>query len=243
MLKINDLHYAYGKIQALNGIDLELEKGEIHAVIGANGAGKSTLMNCIAGQLRPQSGEILLDGEKLPGAPHLVVSKGVVLVPEGRQIFHNLTVEENLLMGGYTVKDRAPGVRKAFEMFPRLEERRRQRAGTLSGGEQQMLAIARGLMSNPKILLLDEPSLGLAPLIVNDVMRIIQQINSEGVTVLLVEQNARKALSIARTASVMEQGRVVKTGPAADISKDESVISNYLGKSKSKKSSGEQIVP
>ena len=146
-------------------------------------------------------------------------------------------------MGGYTVKDRAPGVRKAFEMFPRLEERRRQRAGTLSGGEQQMLAIARGLMSNPKILLLDEPSLGLAPLIVNDVMRIIQQINSEGVTVLLVEQNARKALSIARTASVMEQGRVVKTGPAADISKDESVISNYLGKSKSKKSSGEQIVP
>lgn len=234
MLKINDLCFAYGRIQALNGVSLELKKGEIHAVIGANGAGKSTLMSCISGLQRPQSGEILLNGEPLPHAPHMVVEKKIVLVPEGRQIFHNLTVEENLLMGGYTTKNRAPGVERSYEMFPRLGERRNQRAGTLSGGEQQMLAIARGLMSDPEILLLDEPSLGLAPLIVNEVMRIIKTINSTGVTVLLVEQNARKALSIAHSASVLEQGRVVKSGLASDIAKDESVISSYLGKAKKK---------
>ena len=234
MLEIRDLSFFYGKIQALNHLSLELRDGEIHAVIGANGAGKTTMMNCIAGQLVPQSGEILLDGEKLPNAPHMVVSRGVVLVPEGRQIFHNLTVEENLLMGGYTIKDRSPGVERSYEMFPRLKERRRQRAGTLSGGEQQMLAIARGLMSDPKIILFDEPSLGLAPLIVNDVMSNIKKINESGVTVMLVEQNARKALSIATRASVIEQGRVVKSGLAAEIAADESVISNYLGKAKRK---------
>ncbi len=234
MLEIRDLSFFYGKIQALNHLSLELRDGEIHAVIGANGAGKTTMMNCIAGQLVPQSGEILLDGEKLPNAPHMVVSRGVVLVPEGRQIFHNLTVEENLLMGGYTIKDRSPGVERSYEMFPRLKERRRQRAGTLSGGEQQMLAIARGLMSDPKIILFDEPSLGLAPLIVNDVMSNIKKINESGVTVMLVEQNARKALAIATRASVIEQGRVVKSGLAAEIAADESVISNYLGKAKRK---------
>jgi len=230
MLSIKDLHYSYGKIEALRGIDLNIEDGTIHTVIGANGAGKSTLMNCISGILNPQSGEMLLDGEELPRQPHLVVKKGVVLVPEGRQIFHNLTVEENLLMGGYTIADRAPGIKRSYEMFPRLGERRDQRAGTLSGGEQQMLAIARGLMAQPKILLLDEPSLGLAPLIVNEVMNIIKMINSEGITVLLVEQNARKALSIAHYASIMEQGRIVKSDAASAIAADESVISHYLGK-------------
>ncbi len=234
MLAIRDLSFFYGKIQALNHLNLDLREGEIHAVIGANGAGKSTMMNCIAGQLTPQQGEILLNGERLSGAPHLVVSQGVVLVPEGRQIFHNLSVEENLLMGGYIVKNRVPGIERAYEMFPRLKERRKQRAGTLSGGEQQMLAIARGLMSQPRIILFDEPSLGLAPLIVNDVMEHIKKINESGVTVMLVEQNARKALSIADRASVIEQGRVVKSGTAAEIAVDESVISNYLGKSKRK---------
>lgn len=234
MLELKDLSFAYGKIQALSHLSLELRDGEIHAVIGANGAGKSTMMKCIAGLLTPQSGEILLDGEKLYSAPHLVVSRGVVLVPEGRQIFHNLSVEENLLMGGYIAKNRTPGLERSYEMFPRLKERRKQRAGTLSGGEQQMLAIARGLMSNPKIILFDEPSLGLAPLIVNDVMSNIKRINDSGVTVMLVEQNARKALTIATRASVIEQGRVVKTGSAQEIAADESVVSNYLGKAKAK---------
>ncbi len=230
MLKINDLHFAYGRIQALRGVDLELEDGTIHAVIGSNGAGKSTMMSCITGLNKPQQGSITLDGEVLPPAPHLIVKKGIVLVPEGRQIFHNLTVEENLLIGGFTVKDRGPGIKRAYEMFPRLDERKHQRAGTLSGGEQQMLAIARGLMAEPKILLLDEPSLGLAPLLVNEVMSIIKHINEQGITVLLVEQNARKALAIAHHASVLEQGRVVRSGPAAEIAKDESVVASYLGK-------------
>lgn len=234
LLKVSDLNVYYGAIHAVKGVSFEVLPGEIVTLIGANGAGKTTMMNCIAGQLVPQSGEILLDGEKLPNAPHMVVSRGVVLVPEGRQIFHNLTVEENLLMGGYTIKDRSPGVERSYEMFPRLKERRRQRAGTLSGGEQQMLAIARGLMSDPKIILFDEPSLGLAPLIVNDVMSNIKKINESGVTVMLVEQNARKALAIATRASVIEQGRVVKSGLAAEIAADESVISNYLGKAKRK---------
>jgi len=202
MLKISGLKFAYGKIQALNGVDLELEEGSIHAVIGSNGAGKSTMMGCIMGLNRVQEGEISYNGKPLPKAPHLVVKEGIVLVPEGRQIFHNLSVEENLLVGGYITPDRAPGIKRAYEMFPRLLERKKQRAGTLSGGEQQMLAIARGLMAEPKVLLLDEPSLGLAPLIVNDVMNIIKKINQQGITVLLVEQNARKALAIADTTSV-----------------------------------------
>lgn len=232
MLKINDLQFAYGKIQALRGLNLELEEGSIHAVIGSNGAGKSTMMSCIMGLNKPQSGEILYNGEPLPAAPHLVVKQGIVLVPEGRQIFHNLTVEENLMIGGYITPDRGPGMKRAYEMFPRLEERKHQRAGTLSGGEQQMLAIARGLMAEPKVLLLDEPSLGLAPLIVNEVMHIIKQINEQGITVLLVEQNARKALAIADTASVLEQGVVVKTGPAKEIAADDSIVASYLGKKK-----------
>ena len=185
MLKIEDLKYSYGKIQALNGVNFEVKEGEIMAIVGANGAGKSTLMRCIAGLLKPQEGKILYND-----------------------------------------------MQRAFKMFPRLEERRSQRAGTLSGGEQQMLAIARGLMSNPKVLLLDEPSLGLAPLIVNEVINIIDEINQQGVTVLLVEQNARKALKIAHHACVMEQGRIVRYGTGDEIAQDESVVAAYLGKKK-----------
>lgn len=230
MLKIEDLKYSYGKIQALNGVNFEVKDGEIMAIVGANGAGKSTLMRCISGLLKPQSGKIIYNEKLLPSAAHTVLSLGVSLVPEGRWIFPNLTVEENLLMGGYLIKDRKPGIEKSFIAFPRLKERRSQRAGTLSGGEQQMLAIARGLMSNPKVLLLDEPSLGLAPLVVNEVINIIREINQQGVTVLLVEQNARKALKIAHHACVMEQGKIIHYGTGDEIAKDESIVSAYLGK-------------
>ena len=230
MLKLDQVEFAYGKIQALRGVSFELNEGEITAIVGSNGAGKSTLMRAIAGLLRPQKGSILFEGKPLPQAPHLAVEAGISLIPEGRWIFPNLTVEENLLMGGYTVKNRSPGLSKAYRMFPLLEERKRQRAGTMSGGEQQMLAIARGLMSNPRLLLLDEPSLGLAPLIVNEVISIIKEINEQNITVLLVEQNARKSLGVAHQACVMEQGRIVKSGPAAELAKDSSIVSAYLGK-------------
>ena len=186
MLKVDHLSYSYKKIQALRDVSFELQPGEIMAIIGANGAGKSTLMKCIAGVLRPSNGHVALNGEVLPPRAHEVVKRRMVLVPEGRWIFPGLTIEENLEIGAYTVSSSAEGKERAFSMFPKLKERRRQRAGTLSGGEQQMLAIARGLMANPEIIMLDEPSLGLAPLIVNDIIRIIQEINRKGVSVLLV---------------------------------------------------------
>ncbi len=230
MLKIDNLVFSYGKIQALNGVSFTVKEGEILSIVGANGAGKSTLMKCIAGLLKAQGGEITYDGQELPKSANAVVARGVALVPEGRWIFPNLTVEENLLMGGYLVKDSREGLERAYRMFPRLKERRNQRAGTMSGGEQQMLAIARGLMSNPKVLLLDEPSLGLAPLIVNEVIEYIDEINRQGVTILLVEQNARKALKIAHHACVMEQGRIVRYGTGDEIAEDESVVAAYLGK-------------
>ena len=232
MLRVENLSFSFDKIQAIRNVSFELQKGEIMAIVGANGAGKSSLMKCIAGLLKPQCGEVYLNDKKMESAAYRVVESGVSLVPEGRWIFPNLTVEENLLLGGYTSRNRAAGVERSFAMFPRLEERRRQRAGTMSGGEQQMLAIARGLMSNPKVLLLDEPSLGLAPLIVNDIMSIIKQINNEGISVLLVEQNARKALSIAHHACVLEQGQIVKTGTGAELAADESIVAAYLGKTK-----------
>ena len=232
MLRVENLSFSYDKIQAIRNVSFELQKGEIMAIVGANGAGKSSLMKCIAGLLKPQCGEVYLNDKKMESAAYRVVESGVSLVPEGRWIFPNLTVEENLLLGGYTSRNRAAGVERSFAMFPRLEERRRQRAGTMSGGEQQMLAIARGLMSNPKVLLLDEPSLGLEPLIVNDIMSIIKQINNEGISVLLVEQNARKALSIAHHACVLEQGQIVKTGTGAELAADESIVAAYLGKTK-----------
>lgn len=232
MLKIDNLTYSYGKIQALNGVSFKVQQGEILSIVGANGAGKSTLMKCIAGLLKPQGGLISYHGKALPKTASSVVAQGIALVPEGRWIFPNLTVEENLLMGGYLVKDSRKGLEKAYGMFGRLKERRSQRAGTMSGGEQQMLAIARGLMSNPKLLVLDEPSLGLAPLIVNEVIAYIDEINKQGVTVLLVEQNARKALKIAHHACVMEQGRIIRYGTGDEIAQDESVVAAYLGKKK-----------
>ena len=232
MLEVKDLEVYYGMIQAIKGISFEVNQGEVIALIGANGAGKSSLMKCIAGLLKPQNGNVYMDGAALDATPYQVVEKGISLVPEGRWIFPNLTVEENLLLGGYTNKKRDEFLKRSYEMFPRLGERKKQRAGTMSGGEQQMLAIARGLMSNPKVLLLDEPSLGLAPLIVNDIMEIIKNINKEGISVLLVEQNARKALAIAHQACVLEQGRIVKRGTGKELAADESIIAAYLGKSK-----------
>ena len=234
MLKVENLSFSYGKIRAVSNVNFELKVGEIFAIIGANGAGKSSLMKCISGLLQPQSGCIYLANEKLPVQPHKIVERGISLVPEGRWIFPNLTVEENLLMGGYIVKARTPGLERSYQLFPRLAERKKQRAGTMSGGEQQMLAMARGLMSNPKVLLLDEPSLGLAPLIVNDIMRIIQEINKEGVAVLLVEQNAKKALKIAHLACVMEQGRILKYGTGLELLNDPYIINAYLGGMKRK---------
>ena len=232
MLKIENLTFSYGKIQALKGVSFEVKPGEILSIVGANGAGKSTLMKCIAGLLKPQGGVISYNEEPLPKSASAIVAKGIAMVPEGRWIFPNLTVEENLLMGGYLSKNRKAGLERAYGMFARLKERRNQRAGTMSGGEQQMLAIARGLMSEPKLLVLDEPSLGLAPLIVNEVINYIDQINQQGVTILLVEQNARKALKIAHHACVMEQGKIVKYGTGDEIARDQSVVSAYLGKKK-----------
>ncbi|MDL2273542.1 ABC transporter ATP-binding protein [Oscillospiraceae bacterium OttesenSCG-928-G22] len=235
MLNVEGLSFAYGKIQALTDISFTLNEGEVLAIIGSNGAGKSTLMKCIAGLLKPQAGKIEYRGEALPPQTHKVVNKGVTLVPEGRWIFPGLSVEDNLHLGGYTTKEHGPGIKRAYELFPRLGERRKQRAGTLSGGEQQMLAIARGLMAEPKLLMLDEPSLGLAPLIVNDIIRIIKDINSMGVSVLLVEQNARKALSIATHACVLDTGRVTKRGTGQELLNDESIIAAYLGGAGAKK--------
>lgn len=234
MLRVENLSFSYGKIRAVTDVSFEINAGEIFAIIGANGAGKSSLMKCISGICRPQRGNIYLENEELPPQPHKVVEKGISLVPEGRWIFPNLTVEENLLMGGYAVKDRSLGLERSYQLFPRLAERKRQRAGTMSGGEQQMLAMARGLMSIPKVLLLDEPSLGLAPLIVNDIMRIIKEINEEGVAVLLVEQNAKKALKIAHHGCVMEQGRISKYGTGSELLNDSDIISAYLGGVKGK---------
>lgn len=232
MLKIDNLVFNYGKIQALKGVSFEVQQGEILSIVGANGAGKSTLLKCISGLLKPQSGEVSYDGEVFPRTANAVVAKGIAMVPEGRWIFPNLTVEENLLMGGYLSKNRGEGLERAYSMFKRLKERRSQRAGTMSGGEQQMLAIARGLMANPKVLILDEPSLGLAPLIVNEVIAYIDEINQQGVTILLVEQNARKALKIAHHACVMEQGKIVRYGTGDEIAKDENVVAAYLGRKK-----------
>ena len=240
MIEIKNLHYSYGKITALRGINLAANSGEITAIIGANGAGKSTLMKCIAGLLKPNIGEILCDGERLPAEPHNVVkrhivpgyklvSMGIAHVPEGRRVFASLTVLQNLKMGAYTVKDNTENMEKAYAMFNRLGERKRQLAGTLSGGEQQMLAIARALMSNPKTILFDEPSLGLAPLIVNDVIDMIQRVNRSGISVIVVEQNAKKILTIANRAYVMEQGRIVKSGSGQELASDSSIVEAYLG--------------
>jgi len=233
MLQVTDLNVFYGAIHAVKDISLEVADGEIVTLIGSNGAGKSTTLRTISGLLKPKSGKIIYDGEDITGvAAHKLVGKGLIQVPEGRHVFSNMSVMENLELGAYLRKDKE-GIKKdmdeAFEKFPRLLERKGQIAGTLSGGEQQMLAMARALMSKPKLLLLDEPSMGLAPLLVKEIFNIIKEINAVGTTVLLVEQNANMALSIADKAYVLETGRIVKAGTARELAASEDVQKAYLG--------------
>lgn len=233
MLKVTDLNCFYGAIHAIKDVSLEVADGEIVALIGSNGAGKSTTLRTISGLMKPKSGFIQYDGEDITGMPaHKIVGKGLVQVPEGRHVFANLTVMENLELGAYLRKDKAgiaKDLRDVFVKFPRLEERKNQVAGTLSGGEQQMLAMGRALMSKPKLLLLDEPSMGLAPLLVREIFDIIKEINSDGTTVLLVEQNANMALSIADKAYVLETGRISLSGTARELAASDEVRKAYLG--------------
>ena len=233
MLKIENLQVYYGAIHALQGISFSLKKGEIVALIGANGAGKSTTLNTISGILRPRSGSVeFLDQAIHEMPPQEIVRQGIIQVPEGRKIFGRMAVWENLEMGAYTQTDRAAinrDIEAVFERFPRLRERRNQLSGTLSGGEQQMLAIARGLMAHPTLLLLDEPSMGLSPLLVEQIFDIIQDINEQGTSILLVEQNAQMALAIADRAYVLETGKIVMQGTGDDLLEDPSVIEAYLG--------------
>lgn len=232
MLEIQQLSAGYGHIKALKGIDLSVPAGTIVSLIGANGAGKTTAMKTIMGLIAPDSGQIEFEGTKITGLPvHKVVGTGISLVPEGRSILARMTVLENLEMGAYQRKDKEvqADIHKVFARFPILEERKKQLGGTLSGGQQQMLAIGRALMARPKLLLLDEPSMGLAPLVVADIFKVIQEINAEGTTVLLVEQNVRQALKIAHYAYVMETGRITLHGSAQTIANDPRVLEAYLG--------------
>jgi branched-chain amino acid transport system ATP-binding protein len=233
LLELRDVEVAYGDLPALRGVSVSLEAGETLSVVGANGAGKTTMLRAISGLMRPRAGQILLDGERLDSLPsHAIVSRGVVQVPEGRKIFPSLTVLENLELGSYVAKAKArrrEGLEQVFGLFPRLKERERQAAGTMSGGEQQMLAIGRALMARPRVLMLDEPSLGLAPLIVKEIFRIIGEINRLGTTVLLVEQNTRQALALSRRGYVLENGRVVLEGSGAELLGNEHVKRAYLG--------------
>ncbi len=232
MLEIKNLHVAYGGIRALKGVSLSVQEGEIVTIIGANGAGKSTLLNTISGFLRPAKGTIQYRGRPLPRRPDLIVKAGICQVPEGRLVFANLSVLDNLLLGAYRRSDKKAvnaDLKKVFEIFPRLKERQSQRAGTLSGGEQQMLSMGRALMTNGELILMDEPSLGLAPLLVQTVFEIIEQFRGLGKTILLVEQNAFKALQVADRAYVLEQGRIVKQGLSRDIAQDPAVKEAYLG--------------
>jgi len=233
MLKVNDINVYYGKIHALKGISLEVKQGEIVALIGANGAGKSTTLKTISGMLHAKTGSIsFLDEDISHAESHKLVAKGLAHVPEGRRIFQQLTVYDNLKLGAYIMKDKAQiekNLAYVYEQFPRLKERKNQVAGTLSGGEQQMLAMGRALMSSPKILLMDEPSMGLSPLLVNEISRIIREVSADGTTVLLVEQNAKKALSIADRAYVLETGNITLEGPASQLINDENVKKAYLG--------------
>jgi len=235
MLKIVDLNVFYGGIHALKGVSIEVKQGEIVTIIGSNGAGKSTLLNSISGLLKTKSGEIIYKNEKILPVPYKIVKRGICQVPEGRLIFANLTVTDNLFLGAYLRKDHkgiAEDIEKVYTLFPRLKEREKQISGTLSGGEQQMLAMGRGLMSNPDIILLDEPSLGLAPLLVQTIFEIILDIQKMGKTILLVEQNAYKALQIASRAYVLEQGIIILEGAAKDIAANPKIQEAYLGTSK-----------
>ncbi len=232
MLSIQDLHVSYGGIRALKGVSLSVSQGELVTIIGANGAGKSTLLNAISGFLKPQSGTVRFRDKALPRRPDAIVKAGICHVPEGRLIFANLTVEDNLLMGAYLRSNKAAvaaDLERVYAIFPRLKERMRQSAGTLSGGEQQMLAMGRALMTDGDLVLMDEPSLGLAPLLVQTVFDIIEEFKRLGKTILLVEQNAYKALDVADRAYVLEQGRIVKEGPAGEVKADPAVRAAYLG--------------
>ncbi len=235
MLKVRDLNVYYGGIHALRGINIEVPQKKIVTLIGANGAGKSTTLRTIMGLVKSSSGEVIYDSDDIVNKKTRdIVSKGVVMVPEGRRIFPNLTVEENLILGAYIRKDK-DGIKKdmdwVYELFPRLKERIWQKAGTMSGGEQQMLAVGRALMTRPKLLLMDEPSLGLAPLIVKDIFAIIKEIHREGVTILLVEQNAKAALEISDYGYVLETGSIVLEGPGPELLNNDEVQSAYLGES------------
>ena len=233
LLELQDIHSYYGNIHALKGISLTVEEGEIVSLIGANGAGKTTTLRSISGLLHPRKGKVLFHGKDVTKlAPNIIHKEGLGLVPEGRGIFPRLTVLENLEMGAFLVKDKAEiarGIEQAFTLFPRLRERAEQKGGTLSGGEQQMLATARGLMSTPSILLMDEPSMGLAPVLVDQIFDVIKELNAKGTTILLVEQNALMALSIANRAYVLQTGTIVLSGAASDVAKDENVRKAYLG--------------
>ncbi len=233
LLAVNDIHTYYGHIHALKGISVTVEKGEVVTLIGSNGAGKTTTLKTISGLLHPKQGTVELEGERISGLPaHVIVGKGIGQSPEGRQIFTRLTVLENLEMGAYSRTDKE-GIQKdlehVFQLFPRLAERRAQAGGTLSGGEQQMLAMGRALMTRPRILLLDEPSMGLAPVLVDTIFDIIKALNQEGVTILLVEQNAARALSVANRGYVLETGRIILQGNAKELAENEEVRKAYLG--------------
>ena len=233
MLEVKDLKVSYGMIQAIKGISFEVNQGEVIALIGANGAGKTTILHTVTGLLAPKAGSILFEGQDITKIPaHKIVSMGMAHVPEGRRVFAQLSVYDNLKMGAYTRKDKneiEESLEMVYKRFPRLEERKNQMAGTLSGGEQQMLAMGRALMSKPKIILMDEPSMGLSPIFVNEIFDIIQEVSASGTTVLLVEQNAKKALSIADRAYVLETGTIALDGDAKVLMNDDSIKKAYLG--------------
>ncbi|MCI9444746.1 MAG: ABC transporter ATP-binding protein [Oscillospiraceae bacterium] len=232
MLQVEDIHVYYGSIHAVKGVSFEVNEGEVVTLIGANGAGKSTVLNTVSGLLHPRSGSVQFMGQDLKGiAAHKLVERGLAQVPEGRRIFLQMTVEENLEMGAYTQANSsiAPGIADVYKRFPRLEERRRQIAGTLSGGEQQMLAMGRALMSRPRLLMLDEPSMGLAPILVEQIFDIIKELHEAGTTILLVEQNAQAALSVADRAYVLETGRISLSGTGAELMASDQVRKAYLG--------------
>ena len=233
MLEIKDLEVYYGMIQAIKGISFEVNEGEVIALIGANGAGKTTILHTISGLIAPKKGSITFEGQEITKIPaHKIVENGLAQVPEGRRVFPSLSVLQNLKLGAYTRKDKKEiddTLKMIYERFPRLEERKNQPAGTLSGGEQQMLAMGRALMSKPRIILMDEPSMGLSPIFVNEIFDIIKQVSASGTTVLLVEQNAKKALSFADRGYVLESGKIVKEGKASDLLNDEAVKKAYLG--------------
>lgn len=233
MLEVKDLEVYYGVIQAIKGISFHVDKGEVIALIGANGAGKTTTLHTVTGLISPKNGHVMFEGKDITKVPaHKIVSMGMAHVPEGRRVFAELSVYENLKMGAYTRKDKneiEESLKNIYKRFPRLEERKNQMAGTLSGGEQQMLAMGRALMSRPKIILMDEPSMGLSPIMVNEIFDIIRSVSESGTTVLLVEQNAKKALSIADRAYVLETGKIVLEGNAKDLLEDDSIKKAYLG--------------